>query len=93
MTTPDLEAAARAMFMLDHDHIDTPERNELLWRDDVSTKDLYIELARACLSAIRVPSEAMYRAAYEAMVPAGDAKACWDAMIDAILADKTGERE
>lgn len=45
----------------------------------------YLADAKAAIEAMRDPTRDMYKSANDALVPALDASACWDAMIDAAL--------
>jgi hypothetical protein len=52
-------------------------------------KAAYRQQARAAIEAMRPPSPEMYTAAFEALVPASDVKACWEAMLSAALQPAT----
>jgi hypothetical protein len=48
-------------------------------------RNMYMNMARAAIEAMRLPTNAMYAAANDEFVPPADAAACWLAMIDAAL--------
>lgn len=78
-----LEAAARA--------IAKARWPDLEW-DELSSQsqEIFFRDARACISAIRVPSEAVTDAALE-LLEEGLPRSHFTCVIDAILADKTGD--
>lgn len=88
-----LELAARAIcveFGVDPDHVITTEDDfhvEIGLRQPHPTWTRYVGMARATLLAARDPNEAMIAAA-DALPCSISATACWQTMIDAVLADQ-----
>ena len=76
-----VERVARALYFSYH-----PGAPSDIWEE---VQPLYrllcIDSARASIAAMREPTPEMFIATGDALVPSGDAAACWKAMIDEAL--------
>ncbi len=90
---PMVERVARAMFAHEHGGDKASiDRGAAAWEHD---GNLYLELARAAIAAMREPTDAMVIAGAQHIAgiqhpisdTAGDTKGRWRAMIDAALAE------